>query len=171
MVPVRARGPAERSVPRKQGVRLHVLEFLQPNTGDLLVQQSRVLWLRCIQLHLGRSQRGTPAVGGCAGRAIMVPVRAHGPAERSVPRKQGVRLHVLEFLQPNTGDFLVQQSRVLWLQSAACRGSKASGCTCSSFCSQTPAISWSSNPECCGCSASTSGAGALRGTGARAAAP
>jgi len=116
MVPVRARGPAERSVPRKQGVRLHVLEFLQPNTGDLLVQQSRVLWLRCIQLHLGRSQRGAPAVGGCAGRAIMVPVRARGPAERSVPRKQGVRLHVLEFLQPNTGDLLVQQSRVLWLQ-------------------------------------------------------
>merc|ERR1711920_1114885 len=38
------------------------------------------------------------------------------------------------------------------VQSAACRGS-TSGCTCSSFCKDTPAASRSNNPECCGCDA------------------
>jgi len=38
-------------------------------------------------------------------------------------------------------------------QSAACRGSSGSGCTCKSFCESTARGSWSNNPECCGCSA------------------
>jgi len=41
-------------------------------------------------------------------------------------------------------------------QGVACRGSSASGCTCSSFCKDTSADSWSNNPECCACQASQS---------------
>jgi hypothetical protein len=116
MVPVPAHGISKRCLPRKSGFRLHVRELLQPDTGDFLVQQPRLLRLQCLELHIGCSQGGAPAVGGCAGRAVMVPVGAHGLAERSLPREPGFRLHVRELLQPDTGDLLVQQPRVLWLQ-------------------------------------------------------
>jgi len=50
-------------------------------------------------------------------------------------------------------------------QGAACRGSSASGCTCASFCEDTPAESWANNPECCGCQGSKSAPSAGTGSG------
>merc|ERR1719229_2018204 len=50
-------------------------------------------------------------------------------------------------------------------QSAACRGSNAAGCACSNFCKDTPAESWSNNPECCGCQASQSGTASANDAG------
>jgi len=88
-----------------------------------VVEQSRVLRLRRFtgyngrvkQRTLGHCTLGSPAV--CSeGRPQLVPARASGVSERSVPRKQLRGMLLLELLQGYAIELVVEQSRVLRLR-------------------------------------------------------
>merc|ERR1712061_800252 len=96
--------------------------LLLEHTKQLLVEQPRVLRLRCSEEPAGsREQRdraggGAASGGGCSGHACLVPVCTRRPPRYSLPGQQCLRLHLCCLLLEHATQLMVEQPRVLRLR-------------------------------------------------------